>query len=193
MLSPDMRMWNMRFLVSLALMTVLTPAQSGVNANWKPFRSSNGFVVQYPDNWFLRETSKDRLAILSSRGGAEATIIKSNQAQILVIEEKKFAGSNLSQAMDYYTHETKVLSHKSIQNQNSGPNRCSDLQEVVSTEPIVPSEDVVGSVPIVVNTEYFCQIKGNMYVTVLRNFQGNKNQPKYQHIALDIAKSLRVE
>ena len=179
--------------LSAVLMTALIFAQGGQHANWKLFRSSNGFVVRYPANWFLKGDSNDRLTILSSLGGAEAIIIRRNQAVISVMEETNFAGSNLSQVMDYYTRGAEVLLHTSVHNGNADSNRCSTLQEIVSREPAVPPEDVPGSVPNMVNTEYFCEIAGHVYVTVLRNFEGNTKQTEYQQVALGVARSLRMK
>jgi hypothetical protein len=131
------------------------------------------------------------LIILSSRGGAEAVIIKPHQAMISVKKETGPAGSSLSQVMDYYSHGVEILSRRSIHNENIDSNGCSELQEVVSKEPMVPPEDVPGSVPSMVNTEYFCEIRGHIYATALRNFAGDTKQVQYQQLALSVAKSLR--
>jgi len=130
--------------------------------------------------------------ILSSRGGAEAVVIKRGQAVISVWEEADYLNSTLSKVMDHHIQGTDVLSRKNIHNQNADDRDCRDLKEIVSKEGAVPPEDVPGPVPYIINTEYFCEVNGHKYVTVLRNFEGDKRQAMYEQIALRIAESLRT-
>lgn len=176
----------------LALIASLAPAQETTSENWKSFKSSTGFTVKYPGDWFPKGTSTDRLMILSSSGGAEAIVIKPGQAVISVIEEEKYAKSTLSQVVDHYIRDSDVLSRRNIHNENAPTLGCSDLREIVSRESAVPPEDVPGHAPYIINTEYFCEIKTHKYVTVLRNFEGDKKQARYQQIAMRVAKSLRA-
>src|SRR5487761_159930 len=94
----------------LGLMACLSFAQSTVPATWKSFTSSTGFSVKYPGSWFPKGTSKDRLMILSSRGGAEAIVIKGGQAVISVMEVEGYVNSSLAQVIDHYNQNVDVLS-----------------------------------------------------------------------------------
>jgi hypothetical protein len=176
----------------LALTTGLVLAQEPAGQNWKSFKSTTGFSVKYPGSWFTKGASTDRLMILSSDGGAEAVVIKRGQAMISVKEEE-YTGSTLSQLIDHYTQDTDVLSRKNIRNERAGTQGCRDLQQIVSREALVPPEDVPRSVPYMINTEYFCEIHGHKYVTVLRNFKGDKKQAMYQQVALRVAESLSAD
>ena len=159
---------------------------------WNSFTSSTGFVVQYPGNWFRKGDSKDRLLILSSKGGADAIIIKRGQAMISVMQASGVVGSSLSRVIDQYSQGAEVLSQRNVHNEHSGNRGCRELEEVVSREPVVPPEDVPGQVPYVIDTEFFCELNGRAYVTVLRNFQNDRKQAYYQSVALKVAESLRV-
>jgi hypothetical protein len=112
---------------------------------------------------------------------------------INVKEEGTPTGSTLAQVIDLYTQDTQVLSRHNIRNKNAGTHGCRDLLMIVSREPVVPPEGVPGPVPYVINTVYFCEINGHIYVTVLRNFEGDPKQGIYQRIALRVAESLRVD
>jgi hypothetical protein len=178
--------------ISVALAVILSFAQEIALGQWNTFHSSTGFSVKYPDSWFPKGISKDRLMILSYRGGAEAMVIKRGQAVISVIEEHKYVNSTLVRLIDHYTQDTNVLLRRNIHNENAGNRGCRDLQEIVSKEGAVPPEDVPGPVPYIINTEYFCEVNSNKYVTVLRNFEGDERQALYQNIALRVAESLRA-
>ena len=130
--------------------------------------------------------------ILSSRGGAEGVIIKRGQAVISVVQEGN-TESTLAQVIDRYTQETNIVSRRAIRNENAGGRGCRDLQEILSRENAVPTQDVPKPAPVIINTEYFCEVNKRKFVTVLRNFEGDKGQEMYQHIALRVAKSLRVD
>jgi hypothetical protein len=178
--------------MAFALIAGLSRAQEAVSKNWKSFKSSTGFSVDYPGNWFRKGISTDELMILSSRGGAEAIVIKGGQAVISVSEERHYADSALSQVIDHYVQDAKVLSRRHIRNENLGPGGCRELREIVSKEAAVPPEDVPGRVPYIIDTMYFCEINRHKYVTVLRNFEGDKRQRTYRQIALRVAESLRA-
>ena len=130
--------------------------------------------------------------ILSSRGGAEAVIIQRGQAMINVIEEREYARLTLSQVIGHFTWGTEVLLDRKVRNEGAGNQGCSSLHEIISKEPVVPAEDVLGPLPYIINTEFFCEINGQKYVTVLRNFEGDRNQEMYRTTALQVAESLRV-
>lgn len=186
---------NIRFscITYLVLTTGLILAQEPAGRNWKLFKSTTGFSVEYPGNWFTKGVSTDSLTILSSAGGQEAVIIKKGQAMISVREEQGDRVSTLSQLVDHYTQGTDFLSRKNIRNERPGTQGCRDLQQIVSKEPLVPLEDVPRPelVPYMIDTGYFCEIHGHKYVTALRNYEGDKNQPIYQQVALRVAQSLR--
>jgi hypothetical protein len=169
------------------------PGQGPGPGRWRKFRSSTGFSVRYPANWFRKGVSKDRLLVLSSRGGAEGLIINRGQAFISVVEERKYEGLPLRALIDYFTARARVLSQRTVRNGDAGSRGCRVLQEVVSRAPIVPPEDVPGPVPYVIDTGYFCQIGRKRYVTSLRNFEGDKRQASYREIALRVAESLRID
>jgi hypothetical protein len=186
------------FVIALTFVTALAvAAQANAAENWKSFKSSTGFTLEYPGNWFRIGVSPESLSILSSRGGAEGVIITDGQGLINASEEPKFRNLNLSQLIDYYTkwHEDlRVLSRRSIRNENAGSQGCRNLLEVVSKEPIVSPEDVRPKIPPnIINTEFFCEMNGRKYVIVLRNFEGDKKQASFQQTALRLAESIRVD
>jgi hypothetical protein len=188
---------NIRFLfiMCLVLTTGLVLAQEPAGQNWKLFKSTAGFSVKYPSNWSRKRISTDSLSILSSRGGAEAVIIKGGQAMINVVkEEEKYTSLPLSQLVERYVKDTVVLSRKNIHNELAGTHGCHDLLQIISREPLVPLEDVPvpSLVPYMINTDYFCEIHGHKYVTALRNYDGDKRQATYRQVALRIAESLRI-
>lgn len=178
--------------VCIILAVNLSFAQYSVSVNWKSFKSTAGFSVEYPENWYRKGISKESLLILSSKGGAEATIIKHGQAMISAMLAEGHAGTSLSQIIRFYSQNAEIMSRRRIQNRNAGKSGCSDLEETVSKEGAVPPEDVPGTVPYIINTEFFCQINQHTYVTVLRNFQGDSRQVTYQQVALRMAKSIRA-
>lgn len=179
--------------MGLVLAACLCFAQDAVPTAWKSFISSAGFSVKYPDTWHRKGVSKDRLTILSSRGGADAIVIKRGQAMISVIEAAEGGTPSLSQVMGRYTQGVAILSKRDVGNGNLAGRGCHDLREVISRESAVPPEDVPGPVPYIINTELFCKADKHIYVIVLRNFEGDKRQGQYQTIALQVAKSLRVD
>lgn len=167
-------------------------AQVHTPTTWKSFTGNTGFSVRYPNSWVRKGISNDSLTILSSKGGAEGVIIKKGQAMISVGEASEHASSSLSRAIKYYTQDEDIISKRDIANDDIVDRGCDDLHEVISKEGIVPPQDVLGHVPYVVNTEFFCKANGHVYVTVLRNFEGDKKQAAYQQIALQVARSLRI-
>ena len=184
----------MKILVRSSLCLCLTACAllaQGTPERWLTFTSSTGFSVKYPASWFPKGTAKDRLMILSSRGGAEALIIQGGQAVITVRQADRNEGSSLTQIIDYYNQNVDVLLRQDIRNENPGSRGCRELREIESKEAAVPPEDVPGPVPYIVNTDYFCEVNKHVYVTVLRNFYGDNKQSAYQKIALRIAESLR--
>jgi hypothetical protein len=185
---------NIRLSCAIAIALIATSAfAQNTRPVWKSFTSSSGFSVEYPESWFPIDDSKNSLTILSSPGGADAVIIKHDQAMIWVAEETGvYAHSRLSQVEDYYNRETEILSGRTIHNESAGAEKCDSIAEIISKEGIVPPEDVAGPVPYVINTELFCQMNGHTYVTMLKSFEGDKNQPIYQKIALHMAESLQI-
>jgi hypothetical protein len=178
--------------ISIVLVVSLSFAQETTSENWKLFKSTTGFVVSYPASWFRKGISKDRLMILSSRGGAEAVVIKRGQAVISVREEREYPNASLADVVAEHTKDVEVLSRTNIQNQSAGIRGCRELLEIVSKDNVVPAEDVPGPVPFFIITEYFCEVNTRKYVTVLRNFEGDKKQAAYREVALRVAKSLRT-
>ncbi len=170
--------------------TVSCPAQNALPKVWRSFTSSNGFSVKYPSGWNRRGISKDRLTIVSSKGGAEGIVIGKGQAMISVVEASQ---SSLTRVIDHYTQQVDILSKRDVLNTDRGNRACHTLREIVSKEAAVPPEDVPGHVPYMINTAFFCEAKTHVYVTVLRNYEDDKNQGLYQGVALEVAKSLSVD
>lgn len=187
----------MRASLACALCIILAAdlsfAQKSVSVKWESFKSTTGFSVQYPESWYRKGISNDRLLILSSKGGAEAIIIKHGQAMISAMQAERHLGKSLSQIIRFYSQNVDIISRQKIRNRNAGKSGCSDLEEIVSKEGAVPPEDVPGTVSYIINTEFFCQINQRTYVTVLRNFQGDNSQAAYQQIALRMAESIRAD
>lgn len=161
--------------------------------SWPQFHSTAHFSVMYPATWIQigdengLGASKEQLAILSSRGGAEGVVIRRDQAEIIVAEEKDDT-KPLAEVIARYTRDTVVLSKHVIQNDTKG-RPCRKLAEVVSEEPA--SGDPAIPWPKFIYTQLFCQTEGRTFVTILKNFAGNHHQHNYQRIAEQIAKSIR--
>jgi len=183
---------HIAYTLILGILISVSLAQESAAEKWNRFKSSTGFTVEYPSTWFRKDVSKDELLILSSRGGAQAIIIRSGQGSISVSEEQKYLNSPMSQAIDYYLKDTEVLSRKTIHNENAGAPGCRGLEEIILKQPVTPPEDVPGPVPHEIDTLYFCEVNGRKYVTIQRNFEGDKKQAMYQKTALRVAQSLRA-
>jgi hypothetical protein len=158
---------------------------------WQRFRSSNRFSVRYPGAWARNGVSTDRLQLLSSKGGAEGIGIKPGQAEITVMEAQAPLTLTLAEVIALYTLDTIVLSREDIPVE-AAARGCSELKEVTSKEPAIPQEDSPISVPIIINTDFFCEVDGRKIVTLLRNWEGDKRQQEYQGVALRMAKGVRL-
>ena len=181
----------------VALVTLMLVPCHGQNAirqpGWEEFKSI-GFSVMYPDSWFrIGLASEGRLDILSSKGGAEAIVIKRGQAEIMVFESQGPSAASLSQLMDEDARgAVLIVSRTDIHNKGAGENGCNELKEVVSKHEAVPAEDVTTHVPYIVDTDFYCEVNGRRFTTRLRNWEGDKQQERYQRVALEIAESLRL-
>lgn len=176
---------------SATVFIVLILTATAYTRNWKQFISSAHFSVMYPSAWSRVGSSGDRLRILSSSGGAEGIIIKRGQGEILVMEAQTPLSATMPQIIKYYTTGTVVLSRRDIHSGTIVGRGCSDLEEVVSKEEAVPAGDIPIAVPHIINTDFFCKIDGRTVVTLLRNWQGDHDQGRYQRTALQMAKSIR--
>jgi hypothetical protein len=202
---------------AVALLLSLAGAAVASTDGWQRFSSSNRFSVLYPAAWVRNGVSTDRLQLRSSEGGAEGIGIKRGQAEITVmeaqesskqtlalfgffvccdvnvnyLEAQESSKQTLAQVIAYYTQGTTVLSRKDVPGE-AAPSGCSEIKEVTSKEPGVPSEDSPISVPTIINTDFFCEAKGRKIVTLLRNWEDDKRQQEYQRIALRMAKGIRV-
>jgi hypothetical protein len=105
--------------------------------------------------------------LLSSKGGAEGIGIKRGQGQIMVLEAS--SGSTLSQLMRYYVAGASVLTTNDLRNVGSPATGCSLLKQVVSSEEFIADGDSPISVPKIINTDIFCEVKDRKFVTLLRN------------------------
>jgi hypothetical protein len=165
---------------------------TGMSQSWQQFSSSTGFSVAYPSNWFRTGVSPDRLAILSSKGGAEGVIIKDRQAEITVIEAPKSEKTTLEQVIADDMKGSSILSRRFLTIEHPVERGCSNLIEITSKEQVIPAEYAAVKVPYIVNTGFYCEVKGHKYITLLRNTLGDVRQEKYRSTALHIVESLRV-
>ncbi len=151
---------------------------------WAPFRSTAGFLVQYPSNWRFFTTSTDRLDILSTADFAKGVVIAENEAEIIVVERSDSNAANLPDIIARDTRSDSVLSRRIVRG-HSAANRCSNLTEVVSKTEMGP-----GTYEI--DTALYCMIRGRIFSTVLRNWFGDARQPEYHQIAVHVAQSIRL-
>lgn len=158
---------------------------------WRLFKSSTGFSVSYPETWVRNGVSRDRLQVRSSKGGAEGIGIKQGQAEITVMEAPESSRQTLAQVIAYYTQDTKVLSQRDVPGE-VGLHVCNNLMEIISKESAIPPGDSPISVPTIINTDFLCEVDGHKIVTLLRNWEGDERQKKYQQVALRIAKGIRM-
>jgi hypothetical protein len=177
--------------VVVVLLFMLGGAAFASTDGWRRFSSSTHFSVLYPGGWFRTGVSKDRLQLLSSRGGAEGVGIKQGQAEITVMEAQASSTRTLAEVIAYYTQDTTVLSRRDVPAE-TGKSGCSELKEVTSKEPAIPPADSPISVPNIINTDFFCEVDGRKIVTLLRNWEGDKRQEEYQRVALRMAKGIRL-
>ena len=188
----------MLLLLKRAAMSVvlasICPAQDEMGMRWKDFSSNIGFSVMYPASWFrIGLASEGRLDVLSSKGGAEAIVIKRGQAEIMVFELQGSPTASLSQLMDEDARgAVSIVSRADIHNKGAGENSCNDLKEVVSKHGAVPAEDVKVHVPYIVDTDFYCEVNGRKFTTRLRSWENDKRTEEYQGIALQVAKSLHL-
>jgi hypothetical protein len=159
---------------------------------WASFSGNAGFSVQYPVAWVRKDIAIGRLLILSSEGGAGEAMIRPGQALLSVVEAQKDENLSLQQLSDRYNQGIAILVRRHIHNVAAGADGCRDLYEVVSKEPAAPPGESIRPGPELINTEFFCQIARKKYVTVLRNFEGDEQQARYQEVALRVVESLRV-
>jgi hypothetical protein len=183
-----------KFCGLIALLTLSCNAQETVPAGWKQFRSDVGFVVSYPSTWFrIGTASKDRLQILTSEGGAEGIVIKRGQAELMVRELEGSRSRTLAQVIKRDTSEnSSIQSRRDLWNRKVAKDECGSFTEVVSQEEAVPSKDVPVHVPPIINTDFYCEINGRKFSILAKNWEGDKRQQYYQHVALQVARTLRV-
>ncbi len=176
-------------LASAALLLTALPAYA---STWKTFRSSSGFSVEYPRNWFRLTSEPDRLDLLSAKRGAEGVVIGKHEAEIFVIQEPESPARTLAQVIEYYAKGTTQLSRADIPKLQRGA--CDRLEETVSKEPAVPPEDVPSRVRVedFVYTGAFCQVQSRNITVMLKNWDGDPRQKQYQRIALRMAESIRL-
>lgn len=159
---------------------------------WETFRSPNAFSVDYPTTWHRIGISTDRLDIRSAGDGAEGVVIKRGQGEISVVEEPKSSEKTLAEVISHYTSGAVIISRQRFANKVIDERGCHDLVEFVVKEPSVPPEDSPIKVPNFIFTEIFCEIDGHTIVTILKNFEGDPAQRRYQNVAAQIAMSARI-
>lgn len=160
--------------------------------DWQRFSSSSHFSVSYPGSWFRTGVSTDRLQLLSSKGGTEGIRIKQGQAEITVVEAPGSSTQTLAEVIAYYTQDLTILSSRDIPVEG-GEHACNLLKEITSEEPAIPPGDSPINVPMIINTDFFCEVDGHKIVTLLRNWKGDKREQEYQQVALRMARGIRIE
>ena len=176
------------------LLILVFPIQGNSEGTWKKFTSSTGFSVMYPGSWFRIGISTDRLAILSSEGGAEGIVIKRGQAEIIVTELQGPPGASLSELIRRdLKEEFAILFRRDLNSKTQNEAGCGLLKEVVSEQEAVAA-DVPARVhvPHIINTGFYCEIAGRKFSTLSKNWKGDERQRQYQRIALQVARSLRI-
>ncbi len=173
---------------------VLVIAFSALASNaekWERFISPGHFTVKYPSGWSRISASADRLQLRSAQSGSEGVIIKRGQALVMVIDEHDPSAQTLAQAIKEYNDNASIISTRGEIVKTNAPN-CANFKEVVSREPLVPAQDASRPVPYMVNTELFCETEGHRFIVILRNFEGDSRQQKYQQIIETMIKSIRA-
>jgi hypothetical protein len=117
--------------------------------------------------------------------------LSSNRAKRKSLEAQASRTQTLAEVIAYYTKDTTVLSRRDVP-QETGKRGCTHLEEITSKEPAIPPADSLIRVPIIINTDFFCEIHGHKIVTLVRNHYGDKHQEEYQQVALRMAKSIRL-
>lgn len=135
--------------------------------------------------------SPDRLDILSSEGGVKGVVIKHNQAEIIVMDPSSGFTGSIDNLIQSFTKDSSVLSRRNYSNETDAGG-CKRITEVVSKGPAVAPEDSPIQVPYIINTHFFCEVKGRKVVTLLRNWERDKHQKQYQEIARAVSRSVRA-
>ena len=102
---------TVKYSVLLPALIVALLAQDKTS-QWKVFNSSAGFSVTYPADWFPKGISTDRLTVLSSKKGAQATIIAGGEAMISVSEEEEPANQTMNEVVNRYLRDTTLVSRR---------------------------------------------------------------------------------
>jgi hypothetical protein len=155
---------------------------SAGNQNWKTLAMTGGIALQYPDTWWPVSADKDRLNILSSKGGAEGVVIQKNQAQIIASTAPDAAGDSFDRLIALSVGKQTVVSTEELA--ATAPHGCMRLREVVSLEGVGPATYVS-------DTAIFCDTGLASVIVLLRNWQTDEQQSQYQEVALRMARSIR--
>ena len=161
------------------------------SAPWLQFRSSTGFTVDYPSNWFRDGISTDRLSILSARHGADAVIIRPGIADIVVIQPPDSIGPEITNVIHRYTRGVVPDSEWEVP-VVPATGGCERLRGVTFRAPIIPPDGAAGEVPVAVNTLLVCRLKLRVVVTIQRHIEGDRKQASYRDVALQMARSIKV-
>ena len=160
------------------------------DAPWLQFRSSTGFTVDYPSNWFRDGISTEGLSIVSAKHGAEAVIIRPGIADIGVIQPPDSVGPEVASVIRRYTEGVVADSEWEVP-VVPATGGCERLRGVTFRAPIIPPEDAAGEVPVAVNTLLVCQAKQRVVVTIERHIEGDRKRNYYGNVALRMARSIR--
>lgn len=161
------------------------------DAPWLEFRSSTGFTVDYPPNWFRDGISTEGLSILSAKHGAEAVIIRPGIADIVVIQPPDSIGPEITNVIRRYTRGVVLDSEWEVP-VVPATGSCERLRGVTFRAPIIPPEDATGEVPVAVNTLLVCRVKQRVVVTIERHIAGDRKQAYYRDVATQMARSIKA-
>jgi hypothetical protein len=172
--------FHARSLYVLALLCASFAAAG--NQNWKTLAMTGGIALQYPDTWWPVSAEKERLNILSSKGGAEGVVIQKNQAQIIVSTAPQPAGDSFDRLIALSVGKQTVVSTAELA--ATAPHGCMRLREVLSREEVGPTSYVSA-------TAIFCDTGLTSVTVLLRAWQNDEQLRQYQEVALRMARSIR--
>lgn len=170
--------------LSLALFFIIQSNAPAIvsNRDWTVVSLDRGISLRYPSSWWPSSISKERVDIMSSKGGAEGVRIRHGQAEIIAAIVHVASKTSLDQLISQSVRDQILVSQDNLA--ASARNGCGYLEKVVSLDELGPGF-------FVVNTAYFCELDKVGLVVTLRNWQGDKRQAEYEGIVLRLVRSVR--
>ena len=193
-----MMMRKLLLIVVLVSLTLSFICYAASRKSWAEFHSSEDFSVLYPKTWIQigalngLGVSKKQLQIVSSRGGTQGIVIRPGQGEIIVEAIRGQRSETLDTVVSHYIQGTSIISREVFHVSSKNPFGCQTIISVVSKESIIPAVDSPTHVPSVVYTQLFCQADQRKIVTILKNFEGDKQQAEWQAIALQMMTSVKM-